>query len=103
MMYALKNGEYYLTSEIDREDKLRGVLSEQLGRDAETWLNDVLEDSRNEERERMECKVALLENRVSGFLYHFDDYLKAPASFKRQLEALKREMDEAAGIIEQTG
>ena len=103
MMYALKNGEYYLTSEIDREDKLRGVLSEQLGRDAETWLVDVLENSRNEERERMECKVVLLENRVSGFLYHFDDYLKAPDSFKRQLEALKREMDEAAGKIEQTG
>ena len=33
-MYVLENGEYYLTSEIDCEDKLRGVLSERLGRDA---------------------------------------------------------------------
>ena len=98
MTYVLNDGTYELTTDADREDKLRRVIDEKLGRDAETWFSDVLEAAKEEAVNKalmeMDKGLALLSSQLDAIMYHIDDYVKNPKSLRTQLKDLKSRMEE---------
>lgn len=107
MVYQIKNGGTVFVTDENREDQLRRVIDEHLGRDMETCFNDVLEDKRdsleNEAIAYIEKKSTLVLSRVDSLIYHLDDYVKKPDVLKRQLEALKQEIKLHADNFELLG
>lgn len=98
MNYILNDGTHELTTDADREDKLRRVIDEKLGRDAETWFNDVLETAKeaavDEALGETDTGLTLLSSQIDSILYHLDDYVKNQASLRTQLKNLKSRIEE---------
>ena len=98
MNYILNDGTHELTTDADREDKLRRMIDEKLGRDAETWFNDVLEAAKetavDEALGETDKGLTLLSSQIDSILYHLDDYVKNQASLRTQLKNLKSRIEE---------
>lgn len=107
MTYVLNDGTYEMTTDADREDKLRRTIDERLGRDAETWFDQVLEDrdsaAREEACDEVGKEYATLKDLLDNILYRFDDYLKMPDIFRRDLKRLQTDLDGYATKYEKAG
>ena len=98
MTYVLSDGTYELTTKEDSEEKLRRVLDEKLGRDAEEWLTDVISAAEEAAAEKavaeMDKGFTLISSRIDGLLYHLKDYVGSPDSLRKQLKNIQSEIEE---------
>ena len=96
MLYYLKDGSTQFLTDDNREDRMRDMIREQMGDGMAECFDDLIFSIHTELEEKadeyLSEKSDLLCDRIDSILYHFDDYLKAPESLKRNLKDLSLEI-----------